>query len=105
SPGKVVISPLPVGMALAMALAGAAGETAAEMAHALGLAGEPADLSAANADLLRHYGAGDAANAPRLRLANALVLTKHGEAVAQAYRDLLADRFAAEIFAGDLVSL
>ena len=100
--GNVVISPLSIGMTLAMGFAAAAGETAEEMARALGFDAPRPDLLKANADLLRHYGEGDAPEGFRLRLANALVLTQHGDAVAKSFRDLLADSFAAEIFEGDV---
>jgi serpin B len=100
--GNVVLSPLSIGMTLALGFAAAAGETAEEMARALGFDAPRPDLLKANADLLRHYGEGDAPEGFRLRLANALVLTQHGDAVAKSYRDLLADSFAAEIFEGDL---
>jgi len=97
-----VISPLSIGVTLAMGFAAAAGETAAEMARALEFDVPRPDLFKANADLLRYYGEGDAPEGYRLRLANALVLTQHGDAVAKSFRDLLADSFAAEIFEGDV---
>jgi serine protease inhibitor len=105
SDGNIVMSPLSIGMALAMGLAGAAGETADEMARVLGFDGPPPDLFAANAGLLRHYAENSAAEAARVRLANALVLTQHGEAVAEAYRHLLVGSFAAEIFPGDIARI
>jgi serpin B len=105
SDGNVVMSPLSIGITLAMGLAGAAGETADEMARALAFDGARPDLFAANAELLRHYAETSAPEAARVRLANALVLTQHGEAVAKAYRDLLAGNFAAEIFAGDVARI
>jgi serpin B len=105
SDGNVVMSPLSIGMTLAMGLAGAAGETADEMARTLAFDGGRPDLFAANAELLRHYAEKSAPEAARVRLANALVLTQHGEAVAKAYRDLLAGSFAAEIFAGDVARI
>ncbi len=91
--GNVVMSPLSIGMTLAMGFAGAAGETADEMARTLAFDGARPDLFAANAELLRHYAETSAPEAARVRLANALVLTQHGEAVAKAYRDLLAESF------------
>jgi serine protease inhibitor len=103
SDSNFVMSPLSIGVTLAMGLAGAAGETADEMARTLAFDG--ADLFAANADLLRYYADSSAPEAARVRLANALVLTQHGEAVAKAYRDLLAGSFAAEIFAGDVARI
>ena len=102
---NIVMSPLSIGVTLAMGLAGAAGETADEMARTLGFDGARPDLFAANADLLRHYAESSAPEAARVRLANALVLTQHGAAVAKPYRDLLAGSFAAEIFAGDVARI
>lgn len=102
---NIVMSPLSIGMTLAMGLAGAAGETADEMARTIGCDGARSDLFAANAELLRHYGEGSAPEAARVRLANALVLTQHGAAVAKTYRDLLAASFAAEIFPGDIARI
>jgi serine protease inhibitor len=102
---NIVMSPLSIGVTLAMGLAGAAGETADQMARTLGFDGARPDLFAANADLLRHYAESSAPEAARVRLANALVLTQHGEAVARTYRELLAGSFAAEIFAGDVARI
>ncbi len=102
---NVVMSPLSIGMTLAMGFAGAAGETADEMARTLAFDGARPDLFAANAELLRHYAETSAPDAARVRLANALVLTQHGEAVAKAYRDLLVEIFAAEIFPGDVARI
>lgn len=95
-----MISPLSIGVTLAIGCAAAGGETAAEIALALD-APRP-DLLEANADLLRHYREGDTTQAHRLRLANALVLTKRGDVVAKSFRDFLANNFAAEIFEGDV---
>jgi serpin B len=105
SEGNVVISPLSIGMTLAMGFAGAAGETAEEMARVLMVDAARADFCRANADLLRHYAENTAPEAPMLCLANALVLTQHGEAVAKSYRELLAESFAAEIFQGDVADV
>jgi serpin B len=102
SAGNIVISPLSVGITLAMGFAAAAGETADEMARVLKFDAPRPILLKANADLLRHYSEGDAQEARRLRLANAVVLTQHGEAVAKSFRELLAHSFAAEIFQGDI---
>jgi serpin B len=102
SAGNIVISPLSIGVTLAMGFAAAAGETADEMASVLKFDAARPSLFKANADLLRHYSEGEGAQAHRLRLANALVLTQHGDAVVKSFRDLLADSFAAEIFEGDI---
>jgi serine protease inhibitor len=101
SAGNVVISPLSIGMTLTMALVAAAGKTAEEMVSALKFGAAPPELFEANADLLRRYRESGVTETLRLRLANALVLTRHGEAVAKSYRNLLADSFEAEIFEGD----
>jgi len=84
-----VISPLSIGMTLAMGFAGAAGETQRKWRAPLGFDAPRPDLFEANSDLLRHYGESDAPEGFRLRLANALVLTQHGDAVAKSFRDLL----------------
>jgi serpin B len=52
SPGNIVISPYSVGTAMAMALAGARGETAAEMAKVLMHDMTGAEIDAANAEVL-----------------------------------------------------
>jgi serpin B len=102
SSGNIVISPLSIGMTLAMGFAAAAGETAEEMARVLNLDGARPDFFKANADLLHHYGGGDTPEGQRLRLANALVLTQHGDSVTKSFRELLTNSFAAEIFDGDV---
>ena len=102
---NIVMSPVSIGVTVAMGLAGAAGATADEMASTLGFDVARPALFAANAELLRHYAGSSSPEAARVRLANALVLTQHGEAVAQAYRDLLAGSFAAEIFTGDIARI
>lgn len=102
SADNIVISPLSIGVTLAMGFAAAAGETAEEMARVLKFDAARPMVFKANADLLRHYGDGNAPEGHRLRLANALVLTQHGDAVANSFRALLADSFAAEIFQGDI---
>src|SRR5579872_2236368 len=81
SDDNVVMSPVSIGMTLAMGLAGAAGATADEMAATLGYNGARPALFAANAQLLRHYTEATVPEAARVRLANALVLTQHGDAV------------------------
>ena len=102
SADNIAISPLSIGVTLAMGFAAAAGETAEEMARVLKFDAARPIFFKANADLLHHYGEGDAPEGHRLRLANALVLTQHGEFVAKSFRELLADSFAAEIFPGDI---
>src|SRR5580700_6925236 len=102
SADNIVISPLSIGVTLAMGFAAAAGETAEEMARVLKFDAACPSFFKANADLLRHYGEGNAPEGHRLRLANALVLTRDCESVAKSFRELLADSFAAEIFHGDI---
>jgi serpin B len=105
SADNIVISPLSIGVTLAMGFAAAAGETAEEMARVLKFDAARPIVLKANADLLRHFGEENALEGPRLRLANALVLTQHGESVAESFRELLADSFAAEIFQADIASV
>src|SRR5262252_5078952 len=52
-PGNIVFSPYSVGTAMAMAFAGAGGETAAEMAQVLRLRMDRADVDAANGALIK----------------------------------------------------
>jgi serpin B len=80
-----------------MALAGAGGGTATEMAKVLGLGLTQTQIDDANAAVL---GSLDSApsDAFRLHLANAVMLTKDANAIADSYVALLRDKYAAEVF-------
>jgi len=98
-PGNIVLSPYSIGTAMAMALAGARGETEIEMAKVLGLRLSLDEINAANAAALADLGA---ASSPSLRLfiANALMLTKKGGVISEDYVSTLREKYAAEVFRG-----
>lgn len=98
-PGNVVISPYSIGTAMAMVLAGARGDNAAEMAKVLGQKLPRDEMNAANAAVLASLNG--ASSAPfELRVANALMLTRPGGAISESYMAELRDKYAAEIFQG-----
>lgn len=97
--GNIVLSPYSVGSAMAMALAGARGETATQMAKVLSLDFPPAEIDRANAALLASLNSASAA-AFRLEAANAVMLTRHGDVISDAYLALLRKDYAAEVFRG-----
>jgi serpin B len=144
-PGNIVLSPYSIGTAMAMAFAGAGGDTAAEMAQVLHLRMDRADVDAANGALIKILNGYDHGAAPpecnpgmtwsgkncegpaaggrcpgamrkegercvgaptrvpasaKLAVANALMLPGQGEAIAAAYRGLVRDQYAAEVFTG-----
>src|ERR1051326_995173 len=63
-PGNIVFSPYSVGTAMAMAFAGAGGDTAAEMARVLRLGMNRADVDAANGALIKILNGYDRSAAP-----------------------------------------
>ena len=100
-PGNIVISPAGVAIALAMARAGARGETAAEMDAVLGAVASDEHagwLNALDAALAGRSGTfPDAADKPypvALRIANA-PFAQRGMTLVPAYLDALASRFGA----------
>ena len=145
-PGNIVFSPYSIGTAMAMALSGARGDTAAEMQRALQHSLPVAGMEAANGQAMAILNAYDhsadpwtcpqamtvnghqceaqpvagaracnvtmrleggrclgAATPPRfakLLAANALMLTRRGDAVSDAYATLLRARYAADVFKG-----
>jgi serine protease inhibitor len=96
---NVVISPYSIGSAMAMVLAGARGDNAAEMARVLGQTLPRNEIDAANAAVLASLN-GAASASFELRIANALMLTKPGNAIAESYITVLREKYAAEIFQG-----
>jgi serpin B len=102
APGNIVISPYSIGSAMAMARAGARGETerqiTAVLKHTLALKATDA-ASAALLTILDGYGK-SSDDPVTLRTANALMLTKHGHLIAQGYRALVHDKYSAAIHAG-----
>jgi serpin B len=99
TPGNVVLSPYSIGTAMAMALAGARGETQAEMAKALGIELPRGEVDAANAAVLSSL---DRASTDtfQLRSADGLMLARQGGAVSDAYVAMLRRDYAASVFAG-----
>jgi len=76
-PGNVVISPYSIGTAMAMVLAGARGDNAAEMAKVLGQKLSRDEMNRASAAALASLNGASSASF-ELRVANALMLTKPG---------------------------
>jgi serpin B len=100
-PGNIVLSPYSIGSALSMVLAGARGETATAMSNSLGLHVSPADLAAANENLIANLKAASGKESVTLNSANALIEVKSG-IVGADYRALLQSSYDAEAFSGDL---
>jgi serine protease inhibitor len=104
-PGNVAFSPYSIGTAMAMALAGARGETEREMITALEHRLSRPQIDAANATVRSILDGYDRSAAPsnhvpsvRLAVANALMLARFGDFVSSAYEALLEDSYAAEVF-------
>jgi serine protease inhibitor len=99
APGNIVISPYSIGSAMAMVLAGARGDNAAEMAKVLGQTLPRDEINTANAAVLASLNSAAPASF-QLRIANALMLTKPGNAIAESYITVLGEKYAAETFQG-----
>ncbi len=99
NPGNIVLSPYSIGTAMAMALAGARGENAVEMAKVLGLELPRDEVNAANAAVLASLNKASSASF-QLRAANALMLTNQGRAISADYAAMLRKYYAAEVFRG-----
>jgi serpin B len=99
TPGNIVISPYSIGTAMATVLAGARGDNAAEMAKVLGQKLPGDEINAASAAVLASLNVVSPASF-QLRVANALMLTKPGNAVSESYIAVLREKYAAEIFQG-----
>jgi serpin B len=105
APGNIVISPYSIGTAMAMVLAGARGDNAAEMAKVLGQKLPGDEINAANAAVLASLNGAPPASF-QLRVANALMLTKPGNAISESYIAVLREKYAAEVFQGaDLATI
>jgi serine protease inhibitor len=89
-PGNIVMSPYGIATAMAMALAGARGETEKEMAAALHMELPTNELADAYARLDRMLNRDSTVDASLVRTANALHLTRHGNLVAPAFRQFIA---------------
>jgi serpin B len=86
-----------------MALAGARGDTEAEMAKVLGLELPHAEMNAANTAVMASL---NKASSPtfQLRTANALMLAKEGDAISADYVAMLRQDYAADVFRGSSVA-
>ncbi len=98
-PANVVLSPYSIGAAMAMTLAGARGDNAAEMAKVLGLDLPSERINDANAAVLSSLNSASSASF-ELNVANAVMLTKQAGAVSPDYIALLRDKYGAEVFHG-----
>ena len=106
APGNLVISPYGIGTAMAMAHAGARGETELQMAQVLDYTLDRQMMPAANRQLTAALTQRPAGAGATLKVANALHLTRFGDRVAPAYKQLLSGPFGAALFSGsDLVAV
>ena len=98
--GNVVVSPYSVGTALAMAYAGAANGTRAEMADKLGFDWSPEEIGAINQRLAALVTERVETEDATIAIANALALTGLGDLVSDDYKARIASQFDAELFSG-----
>jgi serpin B len=98
SPGNIVFSPYSIGSAMAMALTGARGETAAEMAKVLMYRPAAEDIDAANSELLAILNGNK--RPAKLLTANALMLSSRGDLISSNYAALLRTEYGAKVFKG-----
>jgi serpin B len=97
-PGNFVISPYGIGTTMAMALAGARGETEAEMARVLNQPLSRERMDSANARILERTERLAEEGKGELSVANALCLAQQGAMVHESYRGLLRTDYRAEVF-------
>ncbi len=100
APGNFVISPYGIGAAMAMAHAGARGETELQMAQVLDYTLARHMIPAADRHLTAALTQRPAGAGATLKIANALHLTRFGDRVASSYKRLLSSSFGAELFSG-----
>ncbi len=98
--GNIVLSPFSIGTALAMAYAGARGDTETQMADILDFAWSPEKIGAINQRLTALVALRAEDEDATISMANALHLTKFGDLVSDDYKTLLARDFDTELFAG-----
>lgn len=96
--GNVVISPYSIGVAMAMALSGARGDTEKEMARVLNQAIPRERIDAANSKILAIMNRFQEEQDIVLSTANALCLTGGGGLVDRGYKALLSTLYQAELF-------
>jgi serpin B len=104
-PGNIVISPYSIGTAMAMARAGARGETALQMTKVLGHTLPLGATDSANAALLAKLAGYAKTSEPersvKLLAANALMVTPvGGQAISQPFRALVRDKYGAAVHEG-----
>ena len=95
---NLVISPWSIGAAMAMARAGARGETETEMANVLNLDLPREQLNDAQPALTSCLNRFEEVEAIQLNTANGLCLTLEGHMVSDAYKTLLQEKYDAELF-------
>ena len=99
NPGNVVLSPLSIGTAMAMALAGARGATEAEMLRVLKQRLTRPEIDAANGALMQRLNGYQQGTPPaKLAIANALMLMRD-EKLSADYTAVVKDKYTAEVFA------
>jgi serpin B len=98
--GNLFFSPLSISSALAMAYAGARGDTAEQMKATLHFTLEEPALNSAFRSLDQKLTETAKKSDQKLTIGNALVLT--GGNVSETYRKILTTYYSAEIFRGDL---
>ncbi|MRR16650.1 MAG: serpin family protein [Deltaproteobacteria bacterium] len=98
--GNLFFSPYSVSSALGMTYAGARGNTEKEMKDVLHFSLDQADLPSAFKKLNRKLSVAAQKSGQKLNIANALVLT--GGDVDRAFKNILKDKYDAEIFSGGL---
>ncbi|MGB1131142.1 MAG: serpin family protein [Haloferula sp.] len=100
SEGNVFFSPYSITEAMAMVHAGAGGNTADEIAQALGIDGDPQTVAQRLQELRKHLMAVANQKDNKLNIANALCVT--GMTPKPAYQDIVRQQFGGEIFSGGL---
>ncbi len=95
---NLVISPWSIGAAMAMARAGARGETETEMANVLHLDLPREQLNNAQPALTGRLNRFEEVEAIQLNTANGLCLTLEGQMVSNTYKTLLQEKYDAEMF-------
>jgi serpin B len=103
-PGNIVISPYGIGTAMSMVLAGARGETEAEMARVLNQPLPRERMNTANSMTLDRMAGLSEEGKGELSVANGLCLAQQGGKVHDSYRSLLRNKYDAEIFSARDVS-
>jgi serpin B len=99
-PGNIVVSPHSIATAMAMAFSGARGETEKQMAAVLHVGLPVNELAGAHLRLNEGLNRKAAEDGPQVQVTNALHLTRYGDLIAPAFRQLIAARFGAELFEG-----